>query len=216
MNKNVTVVDYGLGNIFSLVQALEHLGSKVHLTCNPEDIIKAECVILPGVGAFENGIRGLSKHRLVQAIKDYAKSNKPMMGICLGMQMLFSKSYEFGEHQGLGIIEGTIESIESHLDTSQSLKVPHIGWNKLQQDDKEQDWANSIMKYIEPESFFYHVHSFMAVPKNPQDVLAKVTYGNVIIPAVVKRSNIYGCQFHPEKSGTAGLKMLRGFLEIEY
>ncbi|AXT48967.1 MULTISPECIES: imidazole glycerol phosphate synthase subunit HisH [Chromobacterium] len=213
MPKRVTIVDYGIGNIFSVTRAFQHCGAEVLLTDNPRDILEASSLVLPGVGAFSNGMDGLRQRSLIDPLQEYAASGRPMLGICLGMQMLFSESTEFGIHAGLNIIEGKIHPIHSQVIEGKHLKVPHIGWGVLQSAE-EASWDNTILNRLDIGDSCYFVHSFMAVPDNPKYRLADTKYGSVNICATVAKGNIYGCQFHPEKSGLVGLNIIRGFLEI--
>lgn len=214
MSKLVTIVDYGIGNIFSVTRAFEHCGAEVLLTDNPQDILAATSLVLPGVGAFSNGMNGLRERDLIEPLREYAASGKPLLGICLGMQMLFTGSTEFGEHSGLNIIEGRIIPIEPLTAEGTPLKVPHIGWSELQQAVDGPEWEISILKYVNGQEHCYFVHSLTAVPDDERHRLADTYYGSSRISAAVAKGNVYGCQFHPEKSGAIGLKIIKGFLEI--
>ena len=197
----VAIVDYGVGNLFSLKSSLEAIGEEVIVSGDKNDIINAERIILPGVGAFSDAAAGLDK-----VIAEEATKGKPIMGICLGMQMLLEKSYEYGEHQGLGLIKGEIKPIEDVI--PKDLKIPHIGWNGLNFKGEK----NEIFKYLNEGDFVYFVHSYHA--ENCPDVIATSEYGANLTAAVAK-DNVYGCQFHPEKSGDVGLKILKAFCETE-
>jgi glutamine amidotransferase len=217
MPRLVTIVDYGIGNIFSVTRAIEHFGASVLLTDKPSDIANAETLVLPGVGAFYNGMQGLWDRGLVEPLRSYAKSGRPLLGICLGMQMLFTTSTEFGDHEGLGIIEGVIESVETPLDAAGvSMKIPHIGWSELEYPKGRANWEGSILDGVLPGENCYFVHSFTAVPAHAGNRLADTHYGSSLISAAVQKDNVYGCQFHPEKSGSVGLKIIRGFLEVPF
>ncbi len=201
----IAIVDYGCGNLFSISSSVKALGIDTIVTGNSEEIKKADRIILPGVGAFEDAIKKLRDSGLADVIIEEAKSGKPILGICLGMQLLFDKSYEYGEHEGLGLIKGEICPFEG--DIKESLKIPHMGWNKLIFKRN-----NPIFKYISDGDYMYFVHSFYG--KNCKEALLAVSEYDVEVPAVVNSNNIYGMQFHPEKSGEKGLKLLKAFSEI--
>ncbi len=202
----VAIVDYGVGNLFSLRCSLEKIGAEVIITGDPKVLQEADHVILPGVGAFGDAARKLRETKLDQVIVDLAKSGKPLLGICLGMQLLFDKSMEYGEHAGLGLIPGSVVSMEGTIPSH--LLIPHIGWNGLHL----QKPNHPLMKYVKQDDCVYFVHSFHAVDCQ-EHVIATAEYGPEITAAVAK-DNVYGCQFHPEKSGDVGLGILRAFLEV--
>jgi glutamine amidotransferase len=212
MKPSIAIVDYGVGNIFSVAKAFEYFKVKVKLVSFPDEIQEADALVLPGVGAFANGMQGLESRELIDSIKYFAASGKPLLGICLGMQMLFSRSLEFGEHQGLDLIAGDIVAIEGLNRLGQQLKTPHIGWNYLFNPSNANNWNESILKFIKPMDAVYFVHSFSAIPRDSSQRLADCGYGNLNINAVVAHDNIFGCQFHPEKSGQVGLNIIKGFL----
>ncbi|MDP2559856.1 imidazole glycerol phosphate synthase subunit HisH [Psychrobium sp. 1_MG-2023] len=206
----VTIIDYGLGNIKSVQQAFEHIGAQVNLSSCPEEIKSAQYLVLPGVGAFKQGMSALIQLELIPAIKEYAQSGKPLMGICLGMQMLLDKSFEHGEHEGLGLISGTVKAIDRHSPNGELIrKIPHIGWNAISPASK---WQKSILAPIEQGSFFYFVHSFRAEVANTEHLLATCEYEGLTIPAAIKHNNVIGLQFHPEKSAVDGLAILNTFI----
>lgn len=212
MPKRVTIVDYGVGNISSVSRAIEHFGSEVLLTSHPEEIINATRLILPGVGAFSNGMQGLRERGLVEPLRAYAASGRPLLGICLGMQMLLTASEEFGEHEGLNLIPGRVLPVVAKNDNGISLKVPHIGWSGLNMAPSHQTWDNTILDGVSVGSSMYFVHSFMAVPIHEEHRLADTIYGDCRISAVIQMDNVIGCQFHPEKSGPIGLQIIKNFL----
>jgi glutamine amidotransferase len=214
MNGTVTVVDYGLGNLFSVAHALEKSAAQVVLTDKPDEIARAERLVLPGVGAFYQGMQGLRERDLIDPVLAFARSGRPMLGICLGMQMLFTSSIEFGEHQGLGLIDGLIVPIQPLDENGNSLKVPHIGWRPLLQPPARASWGTSVLSGLSPGAHAYFVHSFTANPTHEADRLADAYYGSARISAAVQRDNIFGCQFHPEKSAGAGLRIIEAFLEL--
>lgn len=204
----IAIADYGLGNIFSLYSSFNYLGAEVQLTDNPTELAKADKIVLPGVGAFGDAVKKLRIGKLYDAVLKEAQSGKPLLGICLGMQLLFEKSYEYGEHSGLGLIKGEVAPIKD--DVPSDLKIPHMGWNALEfPKDKER---SPIFKYLDEGEQVYFVHSFYG--KNCKDsVTATANYG-IDITAAVQSGNVYGTQFHPEKSGETGLKILKAFTEL--
>lgn len=201
----IAIIDYGVGNLFSLVSSLKAIGADTVITDDIETIKSADKLILPGVGAFGDAKEKLTRCGMDQVIIDEVKRGKPIMGICLGMQLLFKKSYEYGEYDGLGILKGEIVPIKG--EAPEHLKIPHIGWNGLIF-KKE----NPLFKYIKDGDFVYFVHSFYA--KHCEDSLLATTEYGVELAAAVAKDNVYGCQFHPEKSGNIGLNILRGFCEL--
>ena len=195
------IINYGVGNLFSLTGSLKHLGIDTVVTADADEIRKADRIILPGVGAFADAKQKLLDTGLVPVLEEEVKNGKPLLGICLGMQMLFEKSYEYGEHEGLGFIKGAVCPLNE--DIPSDLKVPHIGWNKLIIKDR----SNPMLKYTNDGDYVYYVHSFYA--KNCDDSLIAYSEYHVNIPGLVNSGNVFGAQFHPEKSGEVGLKMLR-------
>lgn len=201
----IAIIDYGVGNLFSLVSSLKKIGAEAVVT-NEEAVIKAaDKLILPGVGAFGDASRKLSASGLDKVILQEAKNGKPIMGICLGMQLLFEKGHEYGVHEGLGLLEGTVVPMAEVIPAE--LKIPHIGWNGL---IFKKD--NPLFRYIKDGDFVYFVHSYF-VKDCQSSLLATTEYGAELTAAVAK-DNIYGCQFHPEKSGAIGLNILRGFADL--
>ncbi|MBR6742622.1 MAG: imidazole glycerol phosphate synthase subunit HisH [Clostridia bacterium] len=200
----IAIVDYGVGNLFSLISSLQAIGQSAIVTSDKNEILAADKLILPGVGAFEDAIKKLRDSGLDKTLFEFAATGKALMGICLGMQLLFEKSYEYGEHEGLGLLKGEICPIKN--DVPASLKIPHIGWNALKFTKK-----HPLFRYIQDGSCVYFVHSYYA--KGCDDsIIASAEYGTDICAAVAK-GNIMGCQFHPEKSGTVGLNILKAFCE---
>ncbi len=200
----IAIIDYGVGNLFSLKSSFAAIGQDVTVTSDKSEIEKAEKIILPGVGAFRDAAKKLKESGLDEVVVSEAKSGKPLMGICLGMQMLFEKSYEYGEYDGLGLIKGSIRPVSDVIPSD--LKIPHIGWNPLI--FKKQ---SKLFKYINNGDCVYFVHSYYAADCE-NSVIATAEYG-AELTAAVESGNIYGCQFHPEKSGDTGLKILRAFCE---
>ncbi|MGN1479418.1 MAG: imidazole glycerol phosphate synthase subunit HisH [Acutalibacteraceae bacterium] len=202
----IAIVDYGCGNLFSLSSSLKFLGEDCLVTGKKDDILSADKIILPGVGAFGDAVDKLHNAGLFDVIRQCADDGKYILGICLGMQMLFDKSYEYGTHQGLGLIKGEVCPFEGDID--KSLKIPHMGWNRLRLKDE----TDPMFRYISQGDYMYFVHSFYA--KNcDESVIADAEY-DVSVPAVVKNGNVYGMQFHPEKSGSKGLALLKAFSQL--
>ncbi len=211
----VTVVDYGIGNVFSVRNVFEKLGVRTELTSDSNKIINADHLILPGVGAFSVGMENLTKANLVEPVKEFVKKGNPFLGICLGMQMLLDKSYEFGEFQGLGLIEGTVERIQiPRSKDSSKYKIPHIGWSEIEATSEGQNWTGTILEQTQSTDSFYFVHSYSVRTKKPENLLATAMYGDFPIQAAISNENIFGVQFHPEKSGNFGFKVLNSFLNI--
>lgn len=203
----IAIVDYGVGNLFSLKSSLEAIGAEVEVTGDTKKIENADKIILPGVGAFEDAAKKLRDTGLDKVVIGEAKKGKPIMGICLGMQLLLEKSYEYGEHKGLGLIKGEIRPISEVI--PKELKIPHIGWNALHFKGEKSE----IFKYIAEGDFVYFVHSYYGA-NCEKSVIATAEYGAELTAAVADK-NVYGCQFHPEKSGEVGLKILKAFCELQ-
>ena len=210
--KKITIIDYECGNILNLVRAIKFLGYEVEATHDKKIIINSSHVILPGVGAFGNAIKQLGKYNLQNTVLEYAKLNKPLLGICLGMQILFTASHEFGVHKGLGLIEGKVIKISNKK--NKEIKIPHVGWNEIYPSNDKKEWKNKILKNSLIGKSFYFVHSFICLTKNPSSTIAVCNYSGISIPAVVSVDNVFGCQFHPEKSGDNGLIILKNFCEL--
>ena len=206
----IAVIDYGVGNLFSLLSSLNYVGLDTKLTNNIEEIKNAKGIILPGVGAFRDAIGNLEKYGLKETLISEAKKRKPFLGICLGMQMLFEKSYEYGEYEGLGLINGTVEEIKKYIPENSDLKIPHMGWNSLIINERFKD--DKILKDVDNNEYVYYVHSYFA-KTDMKNIVAYSEYGTKI-PGIVKNENIYGMQFHPEKSGDTGLKLLKNWGEL--
>ena len=206
MQKPIAIIDYGVGNLSSLKSSLHLIGAETIVTSDAKLIKDADKILLPGVGAFEDAARKLRETGLGELVKEEAKNGKPLLGICLGMQLLFEKSFEYGEHEGLGLIDGEIRPISDVIPSD--LKIPHIGWNALDFKNKSE-----LFKYIKDGDFVYFVHSYYAKTSG-ENVIATSEYGANLTAAVAK-DNVFGCQFHPEKSGDVGLNILRAFCETE-
>ena len=202
----IAIVDYGVGNLFSLISSFNKIGADIVVTADPEIIKSADGIILPGVGAFQDAAHKLRDSGLDKVIISEAQNGKKLMGICLGMQMLFQQSYEYGCHEGLGLLKGNIVPMKDII--PDTLKIPHIGWNALHF-LRESD----LFKYIKPDDCVYFVHSYYATDCD-ESVIATAEYGKELT-AAVQKGNVMGCQFHPEKSGEVGLNILRAFCEME-
>ncbi|MBQ2729498.1 MAG: imidazole glycerol phosphate synthase subunit HisH [Clostridia bacterium] len=203
----LAIVDYGVGNLFSLKSSLQAIGADVCVTSDEEVLRKADQIILPGVGAFGDAAKKLRDSGLCKVLTEEARNGKPLLGICLGMQLLFEKSYEYGVHEGLGLIKGSVKPIVDVI--PKDLKVPHIGWNSL--DFKKE--KSPLFKYLNDGDYVYFVHSYYGADCE-ESVIAESEYG-VPLTAAVADKNVFGCQFHPEKSGEVGLNILRAFIEMK-
>ena len=201
----VAIIDYGVGNLFSLKSSLKAIGADAVVTADEKVIAEADRIILPGVGAFEDAARKLRESGMADVVKKEAAAGKPMLGICLGMQLMFDKGYEYGEHEGLGLIHGNVRPISDVI--PEGYKIPHIGWNLLKF-KKE----SPLFKYISEGDYVYFVHSYYAADCD-DSVLAVTEYG-ADLTAAAANGNVYGCQFHPEKSGEVGMKILKAFAEL--
>ena len=199
----VGIIDYGVGNLFSLCSSFKAIGQEAFVSGDPAELAKADRLILPGVGAFEDAAKKLRESGLDAFVRAQAAAGKPLMGICLGMQLLFEKSYEYGEHQGLGLMKGSVVPMAGKLPSD--LKIPHMGWNALQAKQ------GSLLEALDGQ-YVYFIHSYYA--EGCADSLSAVTDYGIPITAAVEQGNVYGCQFHPEKSGNVGLSILRAFCEV--
>lgn len=198
----ISIIDYGVGNLNSVYKALQKLGFEVQITNNATDIDNSSALILPGVGAFKDAMENLINTGLIKSIKENVSNGKPILGICLGMQLFYERSFEDGSFEGLGLLEGEIVKF------TESVKIPHMGWNNLTIKRKDE-----ITKYIKEDEYAYFVHSYFA-KSTGKEVIAYAEYGDTLVPGIVNKRNIYGMQFHPEKSGQTGLNLLRAFGEM--
>jgi len=208
----VAVIDYGMGNLLSVRRGLEHCGASVDVTADPATILSAASVVLPGVGGFAEGMAELRSRGLDIVVREVAAQGTPLLAICLGMQMLLDESEEFGATAGLGVIPGRVVHVPSITAEGRPQKVPHIGWNTLGLPEGRASWVGTMLENVKPGEAVYFVHSFMASPTNRDDCLADCLYGGVPVTAAIGRDAVVGCQFHMEKSGQVGLKVLRRFL----
>jgi glutamine amidotransferase len=206
-------MDYGVGNLLSVRRALEHCGAAVTVTGDHKTLLSASRVVLPGVGAFANAMAELRSRGLDDVAREIAARGVPLLGICLGMQMLLDESEEFGITAGLGLIPGLVIPVPAVTASGFPQKIPHIGWNALVPPHGGNSWSGTLLRHSKPKDAVYFVHSFMAQPKDPSHRIADCVYGGDAISAVIGHRNVLGCQFHPEKSGPVGLNILRAFLE---
>jgi imidazole glycerol-phosphate synthase subunit HisH len=214
MKASVTVVDYGIGNLYSVCRALEICGTDVDLTSNPKQIEASQRLVLPGVGAFADGMAGLRSRDLIEPIRRHAAAGKPLLGICLGMQMLAGTSTEFGEHEGLGIIPGRVTHLQRFDAAGAPQKIPYVGWAELEM-PAARTWDGTVLADLNPSiSSVYLVHSFEMVAEKAEHRLAEYVLGGQKVCAAVASGKVIGCQFHPEKSGNVGLSVLRRFLAL--
>jgi glutamine amidotransferase len=208
---SVAIVDYGLGNLFSVHRAFETLGAQALITSDPRELTAADAIVIPGVGAFGEGIQNLDERGLVAPIQQLAQEGKPTLGICLGMQLLMNESEEFGRWEGLGLIPGRVVTLQSS--DSAVVKVPQIGWNSVEAPARGVNgWDSTPLRSIDPGTFMYFVHSYCVQTSSASDTVAETEYGGVRFSSVAVKDNVVGCQFHPEKSGAAGLRFLSNFL----
>ncbi len=209
--ERISIIDYGRGNILSVRRAFESQGAKIEFVSTSQEIMKAKKLVLPGVGAFKDGVEELYKRDLVRGIQAYCKEGKPFLGICLGMQMMLGESEEFGLTKGLGLIPGRVVRIKNISVEGKEQKVPHVGWNELYY---TRSVEGTILHGITEKVKMYFVHSYFAVPEDESYRLADTYYGKWRLSAVIKKGNCYGTQFHPEKSGEMGLKIIQNFVKL--
>lgn len=210
-----------MGNLFSIERALRHIDAATDITSDPARIASADRLVLPGVGAFGNGMEELTKRGIDEALRGFVATGRPLFGICLGMQLMLSEGHEFGLHRGLDLIRGAVVRFRDPVDGEGSYKIPQIGWNGITLPAKNgastgcrSDWKGTVLQDLQPGSFFYFVHSFVTVPEDRGHVLAETDYGRDRFCSVLIRENVSGSQFHPERSGEAGLQMLRTFMTL--
>lgn len=223
--KMISIVDYGLGNLKSVARAFESFGGRAKIISTPDEVLEADFLVLPGVGAFKDGMEGLESRNLINAIIKFAQLKRPLLGICLGMQLFMTESEEFGINKGLNLIPGRVVPLKPVDEVQmEGYKVPNVGWNellipsiksktKIISDEEDIIWKKTILSNIKEGDEVYFVHSFYIKPQNPEYILATTIYGGQEICAVIQRENVIGCQFHPEKSGEVGLQILKEFYE---
>lgn len=207
----IAILDYGIGNVKSIANAVESIGAKPVLTRNEKEVLNADALIFPGVGAFAKGMANLMEYGLSDLIYKFTESGKPFLGICLGMQMLLEESEEFGITKGLGLIKGKV--VRLPLPESSHTKLPHISWNGILKPE-ESRWNSTILSGTSDQADVYFVHTFVAAPTDASDVLALTEYGGIRFCSAVHKKNIFGVQFHPEKSGPIGLNILSKFISL--
>lgn len=208
--KSVTIIDYGVGNLQSLKKAFARVGANAQVSEDAQEIEKADALVLPGVGAFASGMRGLALRGLLDAVKEFARSGKPMLGICLGAQLLLSEGHEFEVHEGLGIIPGTVVLFPP---LSGDEKIPQVGWNTVCRPSGV-SWNGTIFESFRKELEVYFVHSYILKPERSEHMLGTTRYGGLPFCSALRSGRIFGTQFHPEKSGEAGLQIMRDFVKL--
>jgi glutamine amidotransferase len=214
-NHNVTILDYGMCNLLNVARALEHIDAQVTVTEDPKAVLAADRLVVPGVGAFRDSMRAVIDLGFGDAIRRFSESGRPMFGICVGMQILFDGSDEFGDHAGLGILPGRVRAVPNVDQQGAAQRVPHIGWNHLVEPEGGRDWHGTMLNsLVGTKAAVYFVHSFGAVPARPEDRLADCLYGGHAICAAVQRGHLMASQFHPERSGKVGLNLLRHFIGL--
>ena len=220
----VAIVDYGMGNLFSVGRACERAGLQPVIASSPQEIIAADAVVLPGVGAFGDAMEMLTRLDLASSLRDIAASPKPLLGICLGMQLLMTESQEFGRHRGLGIIEGEVVRLEASVEGQRLLKVPQVGWNRINAmgsgrhngggDVTGTPWASSLLEGVGDGEYMYFVHSFYPKPVDTRAVVSTTRYGDIEFYSSLRLGGVFACQFHPERSGPAGLRIYQNLAEL--
>ena len=206
MKLKIVIIDYGIGNIKSLINSFDQNIVNIVISNEKKEILGSNGIILPGVGAFSEGMRNFNKFGLKPILDEYLDSGKPLLGICLGMQMLFESSEEFGHGKGIGYIQGHVKKLE------RKIKLPHISWNEVR--PRDLSWNGTILDGVQINSDFYFIHSFVPQPKKTSNILSLTNYHNIEFCSSVKKNNIYGTQFHPEKSGPNGIKLMSNFINI--
>lgn len=215
MSKTITLLDYGMCNMLNVARAFEHAGADLRITEDPADVASAARLVVPGVGAFQDSIREVETRGFGDAIRRFAETGRPLLGICVGMQILFEGSEEFGDHAGLGILPGRVKAIPSRTVDGLPQRVPHIGWNHLVEPEQGRDWGGTLLEPLRAaHPAVYFVHSFAAEPARASDRLADCVYGGHRLCAAVQRDNVMATQFHPERSGETGLQVVRHFVAM--
>jgi glutamine amidotransferase len=207
----VAIVDYGMGNLYSVQRACDHVDVRAAVTSSPDVVLSAGGVVLPGVGAMPDAMETLEVTGLSAALRLVVQRGTPLFGVCLGLQLLMREGSEFRPHAGLGLIEGRVVRFDGRTEAGRPLRVPHIGWNAVQRAAGPAAWSETPLASTADGTFMYFVHSYYVVPEDPGIVLATARYGDVEFCAALRRGNTFGCQFHPERSGPAGLELYRAF-----
>lgn len=213
MSVKITIADYGVGNLLSVRAAFEYCGADCDVTDDPAVIARADRLLLPGVGAFGDAMADMRTKGLVEPVRRFSETGRPLLGICVGMQMLMDRSEEFGDHEGLGLIPGPVVAIPPTAADGTAHRLPHVGWNILEA-SRAGSWTGTLLGDTPEGGWVYFVHSFTAMPDNPLHRLADCNYNGRRISAVIRRDNVMGCQFHPERSGETGLTVIRRFLKL--
>ena len=212
--RKAVVVDYGIGNVFSVCNAISHAGGEPILTDNQAEIANADRLVLPGVGAFGKAMEQLRRRDLIRPILSFCATERPFLGICIGMQVLMERSSEMGQHAGLALFAGSVERLPGKVGDT-PLRVPHIGWNSIGPSTSNNRWKDTVCAPLKPyQSSLYFVHSYEARPADPKDILATADYEGYRVTAAIQRNNLTGVQFHPERSGVVGQRLLRCFLSM--
>lgn len=213
---SVAIVDFGMGNLFSVSKALEHVGIEAIITSSPECLREARAVVLPGMGAFGDAMQELRARRLVEPLRNFAQSGRPFLGICLGLQLLLEKSEEFGLHEGLGVMAGRVVRFDAPKTDERALKVPQVGWNALRPPRSFTNavWLHTPLEGLKDGVQAYFAHSYHALPSDPSNVLATSRYGNVEFASALRRGSVFGLQFHPERSGARGIDVYHAFAKL--
>ncbi len=215
MSKQITILDYGMCNLLNVARAFEHEGAEVTITESPSVAADAARLVVPGVGSFEDSLAEVRRRGFDDVIARFVETGRPFLGICVGMQMLFDGSEEFGEHRGLGILAGRVRAVPALTTEGERQRVPHIGWNRLVPTEQDRSWEGSLLSSIAPQNAaMYFVHSFAAQPSEPGTRLADCFYGGHRICAAVQRDNVMATQFHPERSAELGLAVVRRFISM--
>lgn len=214
MAAQVTIIDYGMGNLLNVARAFAHIGQNIEVTEDPRRAAAAERLVVPGVGAFRDSLQAVRAKGFDVAIAEFQSTGRPFLGICVGMQMLFDTSEEFGNHSGLGLLSGSVMAVPQQTVMGEAQRVPHIGWNDLVVPENGRNWNATLLDSTAPQSAVYFVHSFAAVPTDPAVRLADCLYGGHRICAAVQLDNVMATQFHPERSGELGLEILRRYVRI--
>lgn len=212
MKKKVSIIDYGLGNLFSVKQACEKVGLDALITASPEDILNSDLVILPGVGAYPTAMENLEKAQLIPALKEFVTKGKPFVGICLGMQLMLTESVEFGQHKGLNLIPGKTKKFESKSIDDEYFAVPQIQWNQLKKSNNIN--KNHFFNFLNNGDYMYFVHSYFCVPEVKSIIITTTSYAGEEYPSIIQNNNCIGIQFHPEKSGLNGIKIYKKLKQL--
>jgi len=211
VSKAVTIIDYGVSNILSISRAFEFCGARVHITDKAQEVQRADYLVLPGVGAFAYGMQALAARNLVDAICSFVQLEKPFLGVCLGLQMMFDRSFELGTSKGLGIVHGDVVVLPSNAPSGERYKLPHIAWGALSLVNSNDE---VLVRNVAPQSYVYFVHSFCACPEQNEAIRATASFHEYEFAAIIRKNNACGVQFHPEKSGDVGLTIIRNFLSL--